>query len=717
MRTFSKPVAWLFGPELIASLKGILLRALYRGFDVRDWMRPSIVERHQLAHDDSQELWFDYLSDTGDGTQETYSVAYLCLAGLSVDAVEPGQPVRVARGDERVDLPRGRFLLVGGDTAYHVANKATVRQRFQQPFAWAWEDLVGRGAARAEDVRPLLGLPGNHDYYDMLDGFNRQFRRPILEDEVTDKKPELTLGAFRRLQEASYAAVELPFGWWLLALDTEKDRLDFRQKTFFRSIVDGTHPAVSAGKPTKLIVATPSPTTVFGRRPGADEPLSAAFAEIGLPRPFLQNPGAGDAIAEGGCRLDLSGDVHHYARYWGTGGTGDGPENPSYASVVSGLGGAFHHPSSTTLGPLEPRAVYPGKDRSRQEIASRLFHPATVLLGGYVNVVAALLTMLLYAAIAQRVSTRWVADKVLEHVPWLPVGAEQLGSHNRARWGLVVYGALVLSSLLVYAAVRWAGAIYDRSRSRDTTPFAYAGSIGLLVAAVAAPCTALVGARNEHTGSVAFDVVLYIVVTLVGLGLPFLAVSVGAKHRSGSVKLGFALLGLWHLFMHAVPIPLLVKVGSFAAYGVMPLAWAAFSVLGLIVGRSDKPHPVRMLALWVLMGVVEVAIPLVLPMPSIHPPPEAPLRAVLLIVAAGIGFLHGCLQFSWYLIVANGFDGHNNEVGGAARIGRFKEFLRLRVRPDSITVHTIAFDDPQADGDDLKAKLQDVFTLTVKSRH
>jgi hypothetical protein len=34
--------------------------------------------------------------------------------------------------------------------------------------------------AELKRLRPIFGIPGNHDYYDMLDGFRRQFREPTI---------------------------------------------------------------------------------------------------------------------------------------------------------------------------------------------------------------------------------------------------------------------------------------------------------------------------------------------------------------------------------------------------------------------------------------------------------------------------------------------------------------------------------------------------------
>jgi len=71
------------------------------------------------------------------------------------------------------------------------------------------------------------------------------------------------------------------------------------------------------------------------------------------------------------------------------------------------------------------------------------------------------------------------------------------------------------------------------------------------------------------------------------------------------------------------------------------------------------------------------------------------------------------------------FNGHNNEVGGAARIENFKQFIRFRLTSDSLTGYVIAVDDVSQintvdekgrtrDGSDLQLKLIDVFQLKCK---
>ena len=141
-----------------------------------------------------------------------------------------------------------------------------------------------------EPPRPIFGIPANHDYYDGIDGFNRLFRRPPfddIEENMTYKgsrgKLLLQIPTFTREQEASYIAIRLPFDWWMFGIDSENEKLDFRQELFFKQIIEK--------KPAKLILATPEPTTVFGKKSGDEEKtavyLKTITSELGLSQPFL----------------------------------------------------------------------------------------------------------------------------------------------------------------------------------------------------------------------------------------------------------------------------------------------------------------------------------------------------------------------------------------------------------------------------------------------
>lgn len=420
---FKKPVAWLGGRELLANLKLFALHALFGDkLDSRDWMTgvvnvlkdedaptpdaakategevmyTRVVETARAAGGEAAgEFWFDYFADTGDGQMPIYNIAYLCMTDLYVSDAGGDVHLEPREGGRR--LPRGGFLFAGGDTAYHVADYGTLAQRFQAPFWWAYRDLVREGKIPEAEMcerRPLFGIPANHDYYDALDGFNRQFRRPITgEDDRDVRAPQLQLPTFERHQEASYVALRLPFDWWLWGIDTENDEIDFRQQKFFEKL----------GAPKKLILATPAPTTVFGKYLEPDSSLAKVFKCIGLRRPFLR-AGAqdgSDELAAGECRLDLSGDIHYYARYFGpqTETTerprGDTVANPSYASVISGGGGAFFDPTNTYFGEIREQAIFPSVRTSLEAISQQILNFLTILRGGSVHYIGALIAFVI----------------------------------------------------------------------------------------------------------------------------------------------------------------------------------------------------------------------------------------------------------------------------------------------------------------------------------
>src|SRR5689334_25117628 len=121
-RVFEKPVAWLFGPQLIGGLKGILLYTAYGDkLDPRDWMTGEVFSFDDPSED---EFWFDYISDTGDGTRAMYSLAYLAmcrslwtkLSPITTDL--PAQAadceIKTTENNSGFDfaLPRGEFLFV-----------------------------------------------------------------------------------------------------------------------------------------------------------------------------------------------------------------------------------------------------------------------------------------------------------------------------------------------------------------------------------------------------------------------------------------------------------------------------------------------------------------------------------------------------------------------------------------------------------------------------
>ncbi len=401
-RRYRGPVRWLLGRDLFASLTTTLLKSVVGSrMDVRDWMHPApdpwfVTEGERK---DADEFWFDYLADTGDGYRATYSIAYLCMSDLTPSSAQANGHPLPGGGI----LPRGRFLFVGGDTSYHVADYNTLVARFQRPFNWAFVDLKEDNAAAKKDpptCTRIYAIPGNHDYYNFLDGFGRQFRKPIT--KTAGEKSLLDLLGFDRFQECSYVALKLPFDWWFWGIDSQEGKLDKRQIHFFKKLYEGA--AIK-----KLIVATPEPSTKFGRHAEPRSEIVKSFRAVSLPCPFLKER---EKLPRGACRLDLSGDIHHYARYFG----GDPESAGNYASVVSGLGGAFLHPTYTRRGPIKTRAVYPKPWESQRAIVRAMLNPVWMGTSGFVAVFAGLVSLILYFASTVAMSSRSLIEAF---VKWL----------------------------------------------------------------------------------------------------------------------------------------------------------------------------------------------------------------------------------------------------------------------------------------------------------
>src|SRR5262249_49933434 len=52
----------------------------------------------------------------------------------------------------------------------------------------------------------------------------------------------------------------------------------------------------------------------------------------------------------------------------------------------------------------------------------------------------------------------------------------------------------------------------------------------------------------------------------------------------------------------------------------------------------------------------------------------------------------GTTWFVWYLAVCGRLDAHNNEVGGAARVTRYRELIRFHVHAGGLTGYVIAIE-------------------------
>jgi hypothetical protein len=143
----------------------------------------------ELINDEDGALWFDYVADLGDGFDGTYAIAYLLA-----------QPSLMVDGH---NLPRGSAVIMGGDEVYPTSMRDDYLVKLRQPYSFA---SPNHGPGKP---RPLLLLPGNHDWYDGLVNFLAIFCR----------KKTTAIGRWRTNQRRSYFAVKLRENWWVWCID------------------------------------------------------------------------------------------------------------------------------------------------------------------------------------------------------------------------------------------------------------------------------------------------------------------------------------------------------------------------------------------------------------------------------------------------------------------------------------------------------------------
>jgi hypothetical protein len=297
--------------------------------------------------ENQHELWFDYAADVGDGFNSTYYVASLLARDtlrVQNKAKEESQTGRhCPSGSTDADsesLPRGRFLILGGDQVYPSASRDGYELRFTRVYeAAAYSD---RPPHRARAPH-MYAVPGNHDWYDGLSNFMEVFAEGR------------AIGQWRTQQHASYFAIQLPYKYWIFAIDIGLGgELDERQVLYFQSLVSDSA-AVEDGSRVILCIAEPDWVKA---RPNVRNLRDGLF--------YFERKLADKLVDSSGVRtrdvrvvLRLAGDLHHYRRH-----ESSEPLHPSDASlkqnpklevprtatftvqnITAGGGGAFLHPT------------------------------------------------------------------------------------------------------------------------------------------------------------------------------------------------------------------------------------------------------------------------------------------------------------------------------------------------------------------------------------
>ena len=468
-------VRWLSVPQLVRTALDVLQASSFAKYaDKRETMATSPREFYRLpaAGQEPREIVFvDYVADTGDGFNATFATAR-CLSGAADRSIPP-DPEFAGRGAQ-ADL-----LVFGGDEVYPVASALQYEQRLNE---------VLRTAASLDgvvDLPAVMALPGNHDWYDGLAAFRRNFceswvqRDPPLGEEVVavptpDQRDDV--GGWGAFQSRSYFAVQLSPRWWLWAVDSQLDApIDAEQLSYFRDARKHLGDA-------KIILCTATPSWLEAERAGkgtysaeADSPLYTLL--------WFVDRVLGHAERHR-IRLVLTGDQHHYARYACTAPTpppDTAPTAEPFAPelVTCGGGGAFlastHHlpehlsialrpwpsGSGATVG-YRRATAYPDVATSRAIGRSRFLSaawrngPSLPVLIGAADV-ALFLTFLMHWPFGwPRAWQFWVTTVIVAVLLGLYAasGAHAVRPRRRRRWaiGLLLTGH-TLAHLVAAAAV------------------------------------------------------------------------------------------------------------------------------------------------------------------------------------------------------------------------------------------------------------------------
>ncbi|MFH0957530.1 MAG: hypothetical protein V1897_02400 [Pseudomonadota bacterium] len=295
-------VSWLSPKQLALTAVNVAISAaLGTRADMR-MMQAQMEGPHFIDYEfcnPEDDFWFDYMADTGDGWEPTLSMASL-LTQESLTTESSGT---------KYVLPRGKFLVLGGDEVYPYASKLQYKNRLVGPFEYAKQSSV---FSKIGEAAHMFAIPGNHDWYDGLVSFMRQFQQ------------NRHIGIWKTNQKRSYFALKLPHRWWLWGIDTQLESdIDWPQVKFFQKV------AKSMDDHDRLILCTAEPYWIYAelyKDKDLDNNLNFLLGQKVL----------GDKRIHP--YLCLSGDLHIYRRHQDVSDT-------NRHKIVSGGGGAFSHPT------------------------------------------------------------------------------------------------------------------------------------------------------------------------------------------------------------------------------------------------------------------------------------------------------------------------------------------------------------------------------------
>ncbi|HXQ69867.1 MAG TPA: hypothetical protein VN844_05250, partial [Pyrinomonadaceae bacterium] len=242
--------------------------------------------------------------------------------------------------------------------------------------------------------------------------------------------------------------------------------------------------------------------------------------------------------------------------------------------------------------------------------------------------------------------------------------------------------------------------------------------------------------KNNLPAYLVSDISLMVVLIAACVGIMFLPFKAAGDLLYTKPKwlrvVGKTLIGLWFLILQLlVPYILILNANYIMLLVAAILVVAPIPLAQYLFKRNSR---IGLTLLWLVYGAVMLRLPWITKWglsffgndnySLIFPNQQGWFTLIPAILAGIIGAVICCLWTGWYFAVSFLFNGHNNEVGGTARVENFKEFIRFRLTNDSLTGYVIAVDDVSSigktenghtnDGSDLQVRLIDVFHLVPK---
>ena len=341
----------------------------------------STISREVAEYTATEEIWIDFISDTGDGFNATYSVA--------LTAAQPSLKVKVK--NEEKELPRAKMLILGGDQIYPTPTGDIYENKFKIPFESALPEVEGD-----ENYPHMYAIPGNHDWYDGLGSFMKVFCQ------------QRWIGNWKTMQTRSYFAIKLPHNYWIWATDIQlNEDIDKPQLNYF---METARNKMQPGD--KVILCTAEPAWVYKQLYATDKSYDRL-------RFFIETYITEDKAECIGKKFELSavltGDLHHYSHYCFKDEKGEANHY-----IGAGGGGAFLHLTHNLpkkLDKLKEKGIklqkaFPDRAESHSMLLGNLVFPVK---NYYFSVLLGCLYLLFYWLLLSRFSFG-SRDNYLEHL-------------------------------------------------------------------------------------------------------------------------------------------------------------------------------------------------------------------------------------------------------------------------------------------------------------